>query len=124
MPTIRAHSSIRVLKCGMCVCTHACMFSNVWLFVTQWNITSQARLSMRFSRLEHSRGSSQSRDQTHISCLSCIGMQVLHQVNHHGSPKWGRFTEQLFSFFFSLNGGFFKFYSTLQLSKVLHHSFI
>ena len=46
-----------------------------------------------------SRGSSQSRDQTHISCLSCNGKQVLYQVNHHGSPKLGRFTEHLFSFF-------------------------
>ena len=47
----------------------------------------QARLSVGFSRQEHwiratissSRGSSQARDQTLISCVSCIGRQILHQ---------------------------------------------
>ena len=33
-----------------------------------------------------SRGSSQSRDETHISCVSCIGRQVLYHWHHPGSP--------------------------------------
>ena len=32
-----------------------------------------------------SRGSSQPRDQTHISCVSCIG-QILYPLSHLGSP--------------------------------------
>ena len=34
-----------------------------------------------------SRGSSQSRDQTHISYISCIGRQVLYHQHHLGSPS-------------------------------------
>ena len=33
-----------------------------------------------------SRGSSQSRDWTHVSYVSCIGRQVLYNKNHVGSP--------------------------------------
>ena len=33
-----------------------------------------------------SRGSSQPRDQTHISCISCTGRQVLYHQHHLGSP--------------------------------------
>ena len=36
-----------------------------------------------------SRGSSQSRDETHISCVSCIGRQVLYHWHHLGSPFVG-----------------------------------
>ena len=34
-----------------------------------------------------SRGSSQPRDQTHISCISCFGRQVLYHQRHLGSPR-------------------------------------
>ena len=34
----------------------------------------------------YSRGSSQSRDQTHISCISWIGRQILYHQCHLGSP--------------------------------------
>ena len=55
-------------------------FSCVWLFATPWVITSQAPLSMGFSRQEtlewvavpFSRGSSRPRNRTPISALSCI----------------------------------------------------
>ena len=52
-------------------------FSHVWLFATPWTIARQAPLAMGFSRQEYwrrsssSRGSSQPRDWTHISCSSC-----------------------------------------------------
>ena len=42
-------------------------FSRVWLCATLWPIALQAPLSMGFSR-----------DWTHISCVSCIGRQVLY----------------------------------------------
>ena len=33
-----------------------------------------------------SRGSSQHRDRTHVSCVSCIGRRILYQLCHLGSP--------------------------------------
>ena len=53
-----------------------------------------APLSMEFSRQEYwewvaisfSRGSSQPRDQTHDSCVSCIGRWILYYKRHLGSP--------------------------------------
>ena len=54
-------------------------FSHVRLFATLWTVVCQAALSMEFSRQEYwsglprsSRGSSRPRDQTDISCVSCI----------------------------------------------------
>ena len=51
------------------------VFSCVWLFVTPWTVACQVALSIGFPRLlegvaiSFSRGSSQPRDQTHISCI-------------------------------------------------------
>ena len=53
----------------------------------------QAPLSMGFSRQEYWNGlpfpppggSSQPRNQTHLSCLSCIGRQTLYHLSHLGS---------------------------------------
>ena len=50
----------------------------VWLFATPWTVAHQAPLSMGFSRQEYwsglpflfSRGSSQPRDQTQVSCIA------------------------------------------------------
>ena len=60
-------------------CTTACVLRCVWLFVTLWTEAHQAPLSMEFSRQEYSqvstsfsRGSSQPRDWTLVSCDSCI----------------------------------------------------
>ena len=58
--------------------------SRVLLFVTLWTVAQQATLSMGFSKQEYwsglpilySRGSSQSRDRTHVSCVSCIGRRI------------------------------------------------
>ena len=66
-----------------CVLSH---FNRVQLFATLWTKDSQAPLSMGFSKQEYwlewvampfTRGSSQSRDQTHVSYVSCIDRQVL-----------------------------------------------
>ena len=56
-----------------------CVLSRIWLFVAPWTVACQASLSMEFSRQEYwvaisySRGSFQPRDQTCVSCISCIG---------------------------------------------------
>ena len=39
--------------------------------------------------ISYSRGSSQPRDQTHISCVSCIGRQILYPLCHVGSIVHG-----------------------------------
>ena len=66
-----------------CIC--ACLITPV--FVTIWTVAHQTPLSMGFSRKEYwsgrrampsSRGSSQSRDRTCVSYVSCIGRQVLY----------------------------------------------
>ena len=36
--------------------------------------------------MSSSRGSSQHRDRTHVSYISCIGRQVLYPLSHQGSP--------------------------------------
>ena len=55
----------------------------------QLSAIPQALLSMEFSRQEYwsglpfpSRGSSQPRDWTSFTCVSCIGEQVLYQLSH------------------------------------------
>ena len=51
------------------------MHSSVWLFATPWTVVRQAPLSVGFTRqdnwsgLSSSRGSSQSRDWTNVSCI-------------------------------------------------------
>ena len=58
---------------------YMCMLSRIQFFATPHTIAHQAPLSMGFSRQEYwsrvpfpSRGSSRPRDQTYISCVSCI----------------------------------------------------
>ena len=81
------------------------VFSCVWLFATSQTIARQAPLSMGFSRPEYwswvampsSRGSSQPRDRTHVSRVSCIGRWILHHCaiwerntlrNSNYTEKW------------------------------------
>ena len=45
----------------------------------------QARI-LEWVAMPSSRGSSQPRDQTHISCVCCIGRQVLYHQRHLESP--------------------------------------
>ena len=69
----------------MCACLRS-QFSHVWLFAIPWTIAHQAPLSMEFSRQESKSGlscpspggSSQPRDPTCISYISCIGRKVLY----------------------------------------------
>ena len=49
---------------------------------------SQARILQRVA-ISSPRGSSQPRDQTHISCISCIGKQVLYHSPTWEAPKAG-----------------------------------
>ena len=65
---------------------NTCVISYVWLFATPWTVTHQAPLSMesfhaRILELvvtSYYRGSSQPRDHTRISCISCSSRQSLH----------------------------------------------
>ena len=61
--------------------------SQVWLFATLWTVCSlpdsPVHGTLQASILEcvaifYSRGSSQPRDQTCVSCVSCVGRQVLY----------------------------------------------
>ena len=36
--------------------------------------------------MSSSRGSAPPRDQTQVSCMSCIGRRVLYRLSHQGSP--------------------------------------
>ena len=70
-----------------------CRFSHVSLFVTLWTVAHQAPLSMGILQarilgwvaMHSSRGSSQPRDQTRVSSVSCIGRWVLYHQWHLGS---------------------------------------
>ena len=65
-------------------------FSHVQLFVTPWTVAHQALLSMGLPRQEYSSGkpssrvSSQPRDRTHVSYISCSSRQVLYHWYHRG----------------------------------------
>ena len=86
------HKWIAVRFLGVGVGTDACMpvgtFSHVWLFSISWTVVCQAPLSMGFPRIlewvaiSSSRGSSWPRDQTHVSCVSCIGRWII----YHWAP--------------------------------------
>ena len=64
----------------VCVCVCVCMHAHsVWLFATPWDAAHQVPLSMGFSQQVLSGlpfpppgESSWLRDQTHVSCVSCI----------------------------------------------------
>ena len=63
-------------------CVHAKLLQSCRTLSTPWTINHQAPLSTGFSWSEYisfSRGSSQPRDRTCISYISCTGRQVLYQ---------------------------------------------
>ena len=74
----------------VCACVLSC-FSRVWLFVTPWTIAHLAPYSpgkiLEWVAMPSSRASSQPRDQTHVSYVSCIGRWVLYHWCHLGSPE-------------------------------------
>ena len=53
------------------------VFSHVWLFVTPWKGIFQARV-LEWVAISYPKGSSQPRDRTHISGVSCISRQILY----------------------------------------------
>ena len=63
---------------GSCVLCCASLLSRVWLFATPWTVASQAPLSMGILQagilawfvMPSSRGSSQPRDWTQVSCIA------------------------------------------------------
>ena len=69
----------------MCVCMLS-PFGCIQLFATLWIVALQAPLFlgilqiriMEWVAMPFSRGSSQPRNQTHVSYVSCIGRQVLY----------------------------------------------
>ena len=74
-----------------------CSLSCVQLLVTSWTVAFQAPLSMGFPRQEYwsgnngvtissSRGSSQPRDQSCISGVSCVSRQVCYHCLAPGKP--------------------------------------
>ena len=76
------------------LCCTVLKLSRVQLFATLWTVACQAPLSMRFSRQEYwsglpcpLRGCSWSRDQTHVSYISCIDRQLLYHQHHHSSNR-------------------------------------
>ena len=72
-----------------------CENSRVQLFMAPWTIVHQAPLSMEFSRQEYWSGlpfpiSEDLPDpeiEPSISCISCIGRQILYHAHHVGSPS-------------------------------------
>ena len=69
----------------------SCVLSRVQLFATPWTMAHQASLSMEFqarileqAAISYSWGSSQLKDRTRASCISCIDRQIL---CHLGKPK-------------------------------------
>ena len=76
----------------VCVCVYVCLV--VSTSVTPWTVACQAPLPVKFPRQEYWSGltfptlgcSSWPRDQTPISCVSCIGKWILHPSHYLGSP--------------------------------------
>ena len=58
-------------------------------FLSPWSVAHQAPLSMGFSKQESSRESAWPRDWTHISCVSCIGSQILYHWDTREAPQYG-----------------------------------
>ena len=79
------------LALWVCVLSH---FSRVRLFVTPWTVALQAPLSIGLSRQEYWSGLPFPSPgdlpnpglQTHVSCIPCIGRQVLYQLCLLESP--------------------------------------
>ena len=82
----------------VCVCTRVCVRARVWSCPTLCNSVDcsplvssvhgifQVRI-VECVAISFSRGSSQSRNQTCISCVSCIGRWILYQLHQLGSPS-------------------------------------
>ena len=77
------------------------MLNLVRFFATPWTVAHQPPLVhgifqarilewagiLEWVTISFSRGSSQPRDRTHVSCVSCIDRQGLYLLSHLGSSK-------------------------------------
>ena len=93
----------------VCVCAHAhvhaCSRSVVSDPVTPWTValqflclrSSPARI-LEWVTISYSRGSSQPRDWTHVSCISCIGSQILYHCATWEVPMWAYWPEIYLNF--------------------------
>ena len=77
----------------LCVCVCVCVLSHAQLFATPCSSPGpsvheilQARI-LEWVANYYSRGSSWPRDRTHISCVSCIGRQILYHLRPLGIPR-------------------------------------
>ena len=100
--TFRGRNDANTLVC-VCMCVCVCMYLCVCVSVhaqscpTLWDLIDHslpgscvhgifhARI-LKWVAISYSRGSSQPKDQTHVSYVSCIGRQVLYHQCHLGSP--------------------------------------
>ena len=70
---------------------YACVYTQFYLTLCESSLPgSSVHGIFQVSILEQvtisfSRGSSQPRDRTHVSCVACIGRQVLYQLSHQGN---------------------------------------
>ena len=53
--------------------------------------------TLEWAAISSSRGSSHPRDQTGVSCISCIGRQVLYHQHHPGNPQMWHITMEYYS---------------------------
>ena len=72
-------------KGGVDKSAFVCVLNCVWLFAVLWTVACRTPLSMGLSRQEYWNmlpfsppGISRPRDRTSISCVSCIGRQILY----------------------------------------------
>ena len=94
----RLYSNVSLTRVQL-LCAYVCVFSRSVLsdsLKTPWTVAHQAPLSIEFSSKNAGvrchflrRGSSQVRDQTHVSC---IGRQSLYHLGHKGSPSVREFS--------------------------------
>ena len=84
---------------------YVCVLSHVLLFVTPWTVAHQAPLSIIFQAIilqqvaiSFSRGFSWPRDQTWVSCISCVGRWILYHC-YLGSPSVSTYLIFRFHFF-------------------------
>ena len=83
----------------VCVCVCVCTLSHTWLFATPPTVPTgssdhrifQSRI-LEWVAISFSRGSSRPRNQTHISCISCIGRKFFTTSASYGTscemPGW------------------------------------
>ena len=91
--TLPGYSHTETLREGLCVSvTQSCLILyNPMDYSPPGSSVcgiSQARI-LEKAAVSSSRGSSQLRNRTCISCVSCIGRWILYHLNHQGSPREG-----------------------------------